>query len=97
MEISRSKTKYTSTDMEEDQELTIELDGTRLRRVTECKYLGSITQSLGDLDREIGNKIQSEWNNWMMITGVVCDKRVPIKLKGKIHKAMVRTVMMYGL
>ena len=32
-----------------------------------------------------------------MKTGVVCDKGVPIKLKGKIHKAEARTAMMYSL
>ena len=97
MKISRSKTEYMSTDLDEDQELTIQLDGSSLNRVTNFKYLGSITQSSGDLDREIGHRIQSGWNNWRRITGVVCDKRVPVKLKGKIHKAVVRPAMMYGL
>ena len=27
----------------------------------------------------------------------MCDKRVPIRLKGGIHKAAVRTALMYGL
>ena len=27
----------------------------------------------------------------------MCDKRVPIRLKGGIHKAVVRPVLMYGL
>ena len=97
MKISRSKTEYMSTDLDEDQELTIQLDGSSLKRVTNFKYLGSITQSSGDLDREIGHRIQSGWNNWRKITGVVCDKRVPVKLKGKIHKAVVRPAMMFGL
>ena len=86
--ISKSKTEYMSTDIEEDQELTIELDVTTLRWVSIFNYLGSITLSSGDLDREIGHRIQSGWNNWRMITGVLCDKKVPLKLRSKKHKAI---------
>ena len=40
MKISRSKTEYMTTDMEGDQEETIQLDGSDLKRVTSFKYLG---------------------------------------------------------
>ena len=30
------------------------------------------------------------------MSGVLCDKRVGIKLKGKVHKTVVRPAMMYG-
>ena len=46
---------------------------------------------------EIKHRIRSGWNNWGKITGVVCDKSVPIRLKGGIHKAVVRLALMYGL
>ena len=49
------------------------------------------------MDREITHRVQSGWNNWRKITGVVCDKRVPVRLKGKIHKSVVRPALMYGL
>ena len=97
MRISRSKTEYMNTDLEGDQEETIVMDGNNLKRVTSFKYLGSMTQSSGDLDKEITHRIQAGWNNWRKVTGVVCDKRVPVKLKGKIHKTVVRPAMMYGL
>ena len=97
LRISRSKTEYMTTDLEGDQEETIQLEGSNLKRVTSFKYLGSMTQSSGDLDKEIAHRVQSGWNNWRKITGVVCDRRVPIKLKGKIHKAVVRPALMYGL
>ena len=31
------------------------------------------------------------------MSGVLCDRRVPIKLKSKVHKAVVRPALMYGL
>ena len=97
MKISRSKTEYLTADMEGDQEETIQLYGSDLKRVTSFKYLGSVTQSSGDLEKEVAHRVQSGWNSWRKITGVVCDRRVPMKLKGKIHKAVVRPALMYGL
>ena len=58
MKINWSKTKYMSTDMDEERELTIELDGVSPSRVTNFKYLGSITHSSYHFDREIGHRFQ---------------------------------------
>ena len=66
-------------------------------RTAKTVHKRSMTQSSGDLDKEIAHRVQSGWNNWRKITGVVCDRRVTIKLKGKIHKAVVRPALMYGL
>lgn len=97
LKISRSKTEYMTTDGEGDQEETIQLNGTDLRRVKSFKYLGAMTEASGGLDKEINHRIQSGWNNWRNITGVICDRRVPAKLKGKIHKEVVRPAMTYAL
>ena len=48
-----------STNMDEDQELNIEFDGISLRKVTNFKYVRSITQSLGDFDRETVHRFHS--------------------------------------
>ena len=31
------------------------------------------------------------------MTGLVCDRKVPVRLKGCIHKAIVRPAMLYGM
>ena len=49
--------------MEGSQEETIQLVGSNLKRVTNFKYIGSMTQSSGDLDKEITHSVQSGWNN----------------------------------
>ena len=67
-----------------------------LKRVEKFKYLGSTVTEDGDLEAEITHKIQVGWKNWKKVSGVLCDRRVGIKLKGKVHKTVVRPAMMYG-
>ena len=38
-----------------------------------------------------------EWNGWRRMSGVICDRRVPARVKGKVYKVAVRTAMLYGL
>ncbi|XP_064121570.1 uncharacterized protein LOC135226022 [Macrobrachium nipponense] len=49
------------------------------------------------MEEEINNRIQCDWNNWRKVSGVICDRKVPIRLKGRVHKAVVRPAMTYGL
>ena len=69
----------------------------QLSQVTEFKYLGSTLQSDGDISTEINKRNQCGWNNWRKIPGVLCDKRVPTHVKGKIHKLIVQPAMLYGM
>jgi hypothetical protein len=36
------------------------------------------------------------WMKWCQATGVLCDKRVSQKLKGKFYRTMIRLAMLYG-
>ena len=63
----------------------------------ECfKYLGSVFQSDGGIDRDIEHRIQAGWQKWRCASGVLCDKKVPLKLKGKFYKTVVRPALLYG-
>ena len=34
---------------------------------------------------------------WRSAPGVLCDCRIPIKLKGKFYKTVIRPVLLYGI
>ena len=94
LKISRSKTEYLSLNDSENGQIS--LQGEVLKRVEKFKYLGSTVAEDGGLEAEITHRIQAGWKNWKKVSGVLCDKRIGVKLKGKVHKTVVRPAMMYG-
>ena len=70
---------------------------TKVPRVKEFKYLGSTMQERGDYEREVKKRVQAGWNGWRRVSGVICDKRLPARLKGKVYSPVVRPAMVYGL
>jgi hypothetical protein len=52
------------------------------------RYLVSMLQRDMDIDEDINHRIKAWWIKWRQPSSVICDKRVPQKLKGKF--------MLYG-
>ena len=67
-----------------------------MERVNTFKYLGATLAENGDLDAEMTHRIQSGWKNWKRISGILCDRRISLRVKGKVYKTVVRPAMMYG-
>ena len=95
LKISRKKTEYMVFNREEEVGDVILL-GEKLERVNIFKYLGSHITSDGTLDSEINHRVQSGWVNWRNASGVLCDKKISARVKGKVYKSLVRPAMMYG-
>ena len=93
LRISRSKTEYMSTSIDGG---SIKMDGEDLKKVQKFKYLGSIVNAKGNLDDEVRHRVQAGWNNWRSASGVLCDKKIPLRLKGKFHRTVIRPAMLYG-
>ena len=60
------------------------------------KYLGSSVEETGGVATEITQRVSVAWRNWKRCSGVLCDKRMPVKLNGKVYKTVVRPSLLYG-
>ena len=94
MKVSRSKTEYLCINGGNDDK-TVKMEDTKVPRVKEFKYLGSTVQERGSCEREVKKKVQTGWNGWRRVSGVICHRRLPVK--GKVYSSVVRPAMVYGL
>ena len=74
----------------------INIQGDNLERMNTFKYLRATLAENGDLDTEMTHRIQSGWKNWKRISGILCDRRISFRVKGKVYQTVVRLAMMYG-
>ena len=42
-------------------------------------------------------RVQAAWIGWRRMSGVICNRRVPARVKGKVYRVAVRPAMLYGL
>ena len=96
MKVSRSKTEYLCINGGNDDE-TVKMEDTKVPRIKKFKYLGSTVQESGDCEREVKERVQAGWNGWRRVLGVICDRRLPARVKGKAYSSVVRPTMVYGL
>ena len=96
MKVSRSKTEYMCVNEREGSGV-VRLHGEEVVKVEEFKYLGSTVQSNGECVREVKKRVQAGWSGWRRVAGVICDRRVSAKVKGKVYRTVVRPAMLYGL
>ena len=45
--------------------------------------MGSTLAEDGELDAEVTHGVQSGWKNWKRVSGVLCDRRMNVKIKGE--------------
>src|SRR4029078_4704158 len=98
LKINKEKTEHMESKWkgEEDSGYRITIDGSLLKKVGKYKYLGTVLQASGEIEMEVTSKMQAGWLKWRGSKGVLCDKKVPIKLKGKFYAAAVRPAMKYS-
>ncbi|EYB81101.1 hypothetical protein Y032_0392g575 [Ancylostoma ceylanicum] len=90
MKLNIKKTEY--LECGEQTPGTIFIDNEVLAKTSVFKYLGSRTSADGNTLVEAECRANAAWTKWRQVTGVMCDKKVPLKLKSKIHRTVVRPV-----
>jgi hypothetical protein len=53
-------------------------------------------QKDGDIDEDVNHQIKAGWMKWRQASGILCNKRVPQKLKSKFYRMAIRPAMLYG-
>jgi hypothetical protein len=96
--LSRFKTEYMKCDFSAttQEEGDVRLDGQMVPMKDTFRYLGSMLQKNGDIDEDVSHRIKVGWLKWSQASGVLCDPRVPLKLKGKFYRTAIRPAMLYG-
>ena len=93
LKVSRSKTEYLRFGGVDDEE-ELKLQGEKVKRAKNFKYLGSTISSNGRCEEEVRRRIQAGWMSWRKVSGVLCDRKLSAKVKGKMYKSGVRPTML---
>ena len=72
------------------------MEGEQLPSVNSFKYLSSVIGGSGGCGKDVDGRIKVAWSRWRDLSGVIYDKKVPMKLKSKLYKTVVRPAMVYG-
>ncbi|KAK3572984.1 hypothetical protein QTP86_011837 [Hemibagrus guttatus] len=97
MKVSRSKTEYMCVN-ERGGHGTVRIQGEEVKKVQEFKYLGSTVQSNGECGKEVKKRVQAGFGKgWRKVSGVLCDRKISVRIKGKVYRTVVRPAMLYGL
>ena len=96
LKVSRSKTEYLRVGGVDDGE-ELKLQEEEVKKAKNFKYLGSTVSNDGRCEEEVRTRIQAGWMSWRKVSGVLCDRKLSAKVKGKIYKSVVRPAMLYGM
>ncbi|KAF3635094.1 GDT1-like protein 5 [Capsicum annuum] len=97
--LSRSKTEYLECKFNiarKVDEVVVRLDSQVVCKRYSFKYLGAMIRGNGEIDEDVSHRIGVGWMKWKLASGVLCVKKVPPKLKGKVYRVAVRPAMLYG-
>ncbi|KAG5582301.1 hypothetical protein H5410_052928 [Solanum commersonii] len=97
--LSRTKTEYLGckfSDALDETNGEVSLATQIIPKKESFKYLGSVIQGSGDIDDDVTHHIGVAWRKWRLASGVLCDKKIPPKLKGKFYRVVVRPALLYG-
>nr|GEX56783.1 hypothetical protein [Tanacetum cinerariifolium] len=100
LRVRREKTKYLRCEFGRYEVIHQEVDiciGDQILQPKEYfGYLGLVIHRSGRIDEDVAYRIRAGWVKWRAASGVLCDRRIPLKLKGRFYKVAIRPAMFYG-
>ena len=86
--MSRSKTEYLRYGFNgvEMDGVEVIMGGVVVPQFEKFKYLGSIIEERGDIEEDISHRIRAGWQKWRKTSGLLCDKKIPFRLKGRVYR-----------
>ena len=72
------------------------VDGEVVQKVMDFRYLGDVVGSEGGSDRALKCRTRAAWSKWREISGLLLNKGIPLKSRGAVYAACIRSVLMYG-
>ncbi|KAG5569286.1 hypothetical protein H5410_059052 [Solanum commersonii] len=85
------------SDVMEEADVEVRLATQIIPKRESFKYLGSVIQGSGDIDDDVTHRIGVAWMKWRLVSGVLCDKKIPSRLKGKFYRVVVKPALLYGV
>ncbi|KAL4184631.1 hypothetical protein AMTRI_Chr10g226500 [Amborella trichopoda] len=97
--ISWTKTEYMeckfSNNWSRDKEV-VKIDGQDVHKRPHFQYIGSIIQENREIEEDVVHRIRTGWAKWRCAIGILCYRRIPLKLKDKFYRTAVRPALFYG-
>ncbi|XP_064100783.1 uncharacterized protein LOC135211401 [Macrobrachium nipponense] len=88
LKVTVNKTEVLLSSREDKDRIAIQdRRGSIVKQAEKFKYLGST---------EVYSRIKAAWGKWRVVAGVVCEQKIPVKLKVKIYNTVIRPVLVYG-
>ena len=78
------------------EELDIELEGKKLTQRDSFVYLGGAVCGDAKTERQVRRRVQAGANAWGSVEGVMADRRISNRLKGKVMSTCVTPACLYG-
>ena len=94
MKISGKKTEYLG--YSEHQDVDIHLQGETVNRVNTFTFYHPTLAEDGERDAEVTHRVQSGWKHWKRVSIVLYDRKMNVKIKGKVYWTVVRPALLYG-
>ncbi|GKB37431.1 ataxia telangiectasia mutated family protein [Tanacetum coccineum] len=100
LRVSREMTEYLRCDFSNieiahNEEVEICIRDKILQPKDSFRYLGSMLHKSGMIDEDVAHSIKAAWLKWRAAIGVIYDRNVPLKLKGKFYRVTIRPAMLY--